>query len=282
MSEATVPVPQSAAREFVGIWNDSFSQVLGQVTGTAFPCALEEEKPPDVPASAEGDLWVVITCSGSVRGEMSLHLAAATVLRLGQAFMSEPPTPDAQPTADHRDAAVELLRQVAGIVATTAKERWGEIQFLVEPAAAAPSWSSAAELWLRAGDPAAVSVFLGFGLSAALIAQLRTEKPEVLAAAPAEPVKVAGGPAADSAQPPGTLDRLMDVELAMTLRFGAKTLLLREILDLGPGAVVELDRRVQDPVDLLLDGKLIGRGEVVVVEGSYGLRVTEISSLGSE
>jgi flagellar motor switch protein FliN/FliY len=40
--------------------------------------------------------------------------------------------------------------------------------------------------------------------------------------------------------------------------------------------VVELDQRVQEPVDLLLDGKLIARGEVVVVEGNYGLRVTEV------
>jgi flagellar motor switch protein FliN len=278
MSEATIPVLQSEPLEFIGTWNDSFSQVLGQVTGAAFPCTLEREKPADLPAAIEGELWVVITCSGSVRGEMSLRMAATTVLRLGQAFMSEPPTPDAQPTADHRDAAVELLRQVSGIVATGVKERWGEIQFLVEAAAAAPSWPPATEFWLRAGDSTAVSVFLEFGLSAALIAQLRTEKPEAVISASAEPVNVVVAPAADSPQPPGTLDMLMDVELAMTLRFGAKTLSLREILDLGPGAVVELDRRVQDPVDLLLDGKLIGRGEVVVIEGSYGLRITEIAS----
>jgi len=46
-------------------------------------------------------------------------------------------------------------------------------------------------------------------------------------------------------------------KLAMTLRFGAKRLLLREVLDLSPGAVLELDRKVQEPVDLLLDGRLV-------------------------
>jgi flagellar motor switch protein FliN/FliY len=281
MSEATVPVPESEALDFIGIWNDSFSQVLGQVTGAAFPCALEKEKPASLPAAIESDLWAMITCSGSVRGEMSLRLAASAVLRLGQAFMSEPPTPDAQPTTDHRDGTVELLRQVGGIVATSAKERWGEIQFLVEAAAAAPSWPAAVECWVRAGDPTA-SVFLEFGISAALIAQLKMEKTEAVPIQPPEPVAVAGAGTHDAAQAPGTLDLLMDVELAMTLRFGSRTLALREILELGPGAVVELDRRVQDPVDLLLDGKLIGRGEVVVIEGSYGLRLTEISSLGSE
>jgi flagellar motor switch protein FliN/FliY len=56
-------------------------------------------------------------------------------------------------------------------------------------------------------------------------------------------------------------------------------LLLREVLDLNPGSVIELDRKIQEPVDLLLDGKLVARGEVVVIEGNYGLRVTDVSPL---
>jgi flagellar motor switch protein FliN/FliY len=51
------------------------------------------------------------------------------------------------------------------------------------------------------------------------------------------------------------------------------------VLDLSPGAVVELDRRIQEPVDLLLDGKLVAHGEVVVIDGNYGLRVTDIFPL---
>jgi flagellar motor switch protein FliN/FliY len=77
----------------------------------------------------------------------------------------------------------------------------------------------------------------------------------------------------------GALDLLMDVELAMTMRFGARRLLLREVLDLSPGAVVELDRKIQEPVELRLDGKVVARGEVVVIDGSYGLRVTDVSPL---
>jgi len=54
---------------------------------------------------------------------------------------------------------------------------------------------------------------------------------------------------------------------------------LRDILELGAGSVLELDREIQDPADLLLDGKLIARGEVVVVDGNFGLRVTEVVSV---
>jgi flagellar motor switch protein FliN/FliY len=73
------------------------------------------------------------------------------------------------------------------------------------------------------------------------------------------------------------LEMVMDVELNVTLRFGQRQLTLREVLDLTSGSVVELDRQVDEPVELLLDGVLIAKGEAVVVDGNYGLRVTEVS-----
>jgi flagellar motor switch protein FliN/FliY len=73
------------------------------------------------------------------------------------------------------------------------------------------------------------------------------------------------------------LNLVMDVELNVTLRFGQRQLTLREVLELTSGSVVELDRQVEEPVELLLDGKVIAWGEAVVIDGNYGLRVTEVS-----
>jgi len=73
------------------------------------------------------------------------------------------------------------------------------------------------------------------------------------------------------------LKLVMDVELNVTLRFGQRQLTLREVLDLTSGSVIELDRQVEEPVELLLEGKVIARGEAVVIDGNYGLRVTEVS-----
>lgn len=72
------------------------------------------------------------------------------------------------------------------------------------------------------------------------------------------------------------LDMVMDVELNVTLRFGQRQLTLREVLDLTSGSVVELDRHVEESIELLLDGRVIARGEAVVVDGNYGLRVSEV------
>jgi len=72
------------------------------------------------------------------------------------------------------------------------------------------------------------------------------------------------------------LTMVLDVEVNVLLRFGQRQLSLREILDLTCGSVIELDRRVDDPVELLLDGRVIARGEAAIVDGNYGIRVTEI------
>lgn len=73
------------------------------------------------------------------------------------------------------------------------------------------------------------------------------------------------------------LDLVMDVELNVTLRFGQRQLTLREVLELTTGSVVELDRQIEEPVELLLDGKVIARGEAVVIDGNYGVRVLEVT-----
>lgn len=83
--------------------------------------------------------------------------------------------------------------------------------------------------------------------------------------------------AASTSLSPG-LELLLDVELEASLRFGTREMPLGEILDLGPGDVVELDRHVADPVDLIVGDKIVARGEVVLVDGNFGLRVSEVAA----
>jgi flagellar motor switch protein FliN len=78
-----------------------------------------------------------------------------------------------------------------------------------------------------------------------------------------------------------SLDLLLEVELEATIRFGGRQLPLREILSMTVGSVVELDKRIDEPAELFVAGRLIATGEVVVVDGCFGLRVTEVVS-GSE
>lgn len=74
------------------------------------------------------------------------------------------------------------------------------------------------------------------------------------------------------------LNLLCDIELDATIQFGSREMPLREVLELGPGDVVELDRHVSEPVDLIVGDRIVARGEVVVVSGNFALRVTEVAT----
>ncbi|GID96859.1 flagellar motor switch protein FliN [Amorphoplanes digitatis] len=78
------------------------------------------------------------------------------------------------------------------------------------------------------------------------------------------------------------LDMLHDVEMEVSAELGRTRMSVRELLSLIPGAIVELDRAAGSPADLLVNGRLIARGEVVVIDENFGIRITEIVSPGSE
>jgi flagellar motor switch protein FliN/FliY len=83
---------------------------------------------------------------------------------------------------------------------------------------------------------------------------------------------VAGEAGADTPE----LERLYDVPVELAVEIGRTHMTIRETLALGPGSIVTLNRLAGEPVDLLVNGKPIARGEVVVIDEEFGLRVTEV------
>jgi flagellar motor switch protein FliN/FliY len=74
----------------------------------------------------------------------------------------------------------------------------------------------------------------------------------------------------------GPIELLHDVEMGVTVELGRTRMLVRDILDLSPGSVIELDRAAGSPIDVLVNGTLIARGEVVVIDEEFGIRITEV------
>ncbi|WP_084575419.1 flagellar motor switch phosphatase FliY [Sporomusa malonica] len=87
------------------------------------------------------------------------------------------------------------------------------------------------------------------------------------------PLKPVGMPGTDT-----NIGLLMDVPLQITVELGRTRKLIRDILELTPGSVVELDKLAGEPVDILVNGKLIAKGEVVVIDENFGVRITDIVS----
>lgn len=78
-----------------------------------------------------------------------------------------------------------------------------------------------------------------------------------------------------------TMDLLLDVQLELSVELGRASIPVKEVLQLGPGSVVELNKLGGEPVDVLVNGRPIARGEVVVVDENFGVRVTEIVNRGN-
>jgi len=74
------------------------------------------------------------------------------------------------------------------------------------------------------------------------------------------------------------LDLLMDIEMPIVIELGRSQMSLKRILELGPGAIVEMDRLAGEPVDILINGKVVARGEVVVVDENFGVRIISLVS----
>jgi flagellar motor switch protein FliN/FliY len=82
--------------------------------------------------------------------------------------------------------------------------------------------------------------------------------------------------------PTRDLSLLADIPVEVAVEIGRLRMPLRDLLSLEPGAVLELDRPADAPVDVLVNGRLVARGEVVVIDGEFGVRVTDLVERGSD
>jgi flagellar motor switch protein FliN/FliY len=132
---------------------------------------------------------------------------------------------------------------------------------------------------------ASVSLTFADGVQPALLVSLSPVLLSLIAAPPpVERAPVAPAPAENSSEAgqlalnSRTIGLLLDVDLPVSISFGKTRLPMKEVLKLTTGSIVELDRDVNDPVEVLVNQRLIARGEVVVVEGNYGVKIQEIAS----
>ena len=80
----------------------------------------------------------------------------------------------------------------------------------------------------------------------------------------------------DNSYQPENIDLIMDVPLEVTVELGRTKKSIQDILDFAPGTIIELEKIAGEPIDVLVNGKFVAKGEVVVIEESFGVRVTEI------
>jgi flagellar motor switch protein FliN len=252
------PLVEALAREVA----DACAALLGATT--AITC---------VEASGETGWIATIACSGALAGSITVGLSEADGRRLSALVMAMDDSPD--------EAVIDTLREVCGQAVSSLSQQ-AVAQGLT---LAVTDARRVAETANPAGPDAAFEFELPDGVTPRLVVHvaLVAHEPRVVPAAPAvahvvDAGRVTAEPAATGAQGAPNLDVLLDVELPVAVRFGQTELPLLSLVRLGPGAVIDLRRSADEPVDVLVGGKVIARGDVVVVDGNYGVRVTQIVS----
>ena len=259
--------PASAYRPFAEAFFHALVEAISQATGSTW---LAAAVPDAQPADEAEPFRIALALTGELQGEILLSLRGSDALLLAARCLQQPASEFGE---EQTGALLKLFETAAAGFCSAAAADYGAFTAALAVTSTTPP-ENAGFAEYTAGDDAGSRVTLLMHLQPELIASLKGR------AALRQEADGVDQPVMVSSHPPVpeqlNLQLVLDVELSVTLRFGQRQLALREVLELTSGSVIELDRQVEEPVELLLEGKVIARGEAVVVDGNYGLRVTEV------
>jgi flagellar motor switch protein FliN/FliY len=223
-------------------------------------------------------LWWQQSLSGINEATLWMGAQGDAWKRLGSEALAGAGIDDAT-EEDCRGTYLELIQQAISGVASAVSSSLGR-EVLPKDGKQAPPTTSGQGVNLRVhlsgGESLGPIAFMwSTGLEDALVAP-----PAAAPAMAVQPSAISQG-AAGSGSSSDATDRyelLLDVEMPVSVSFGRAHLALRDIVKLTSGAIVELNRAVSEPVELIVNNCVVARGEVVVVDGNYGVRVKQIIS----
>jgi flagellar motor switch protein FliN/FliY len=272
------PPASGDTRAYLSAWTASACDVLEKITGTAFT-ALDltpQEVAEEAETLREKGVWLRFTVEKTLKGEQSFGIGKSDALHLAQILMGEPFDPTRDFSSDYQDALAELFRQFAGAAALALKPRVGGEVSLQWAGYGPGDWKPNIQWGFRLKSEGAPQFLLVILLDPGLGESLASGPPGKAAQPFGASNRCASPTSAAASTGTRNIDLLLDVELPVALRFGKREMPLGSILELSAGAVVELDQKILEPVELLVGGKVVAHGEVVVLDGHYALRVTQV------
>jgi flagellar motor switch protein FliN/FliY len=249
----------SLNREFSGALVEELAIVVGAMIDAAASVV------PGAPAM--GRQWVAeIRAEGGLAGAITLVLdydGAVAVTKLMTGIEGE------VPAEALLDTLREVLAQAIGALAMKPVARGAKLSVarLEEHSDLVPEgeWGAHAIAAERLPMPLSLTVWGAVAVPQAV--------PAPVAVTPAATASASATQVADS-----RIEVLLDIDLPLVVRFGRTELPLRQLTRLGPGSVIDLGRSPDDPVEVLVSNRVVARGEVVVVSGSYGIRILDVVS----
>jgi flagellar motor switch protein FliN/FliY len=269
---APVTTPGTARSAFVEATRSALQEVLSQALS---PDWKVEPGPPEAAAlEAEASAFIGLLVTGVIAGQAGLLLSQADAALIGCTFVGDTSQPSPEYGDEQREAVEELLRQVFGLATTALQAKFGQLWIEVDRAVPV-SEPFQRSTFLVTADSRPSPLVLELWMSAELTDSVAAADQMPASPTPGTPDPPPGATTEGEAQGAADLRVLAGVEVEITLRFGHRWLPLREIVELTYGSVVELDESVAEPVEVVVGDRVLARGEIVSVDGCYGVRITE-------
>jgi flagellar motor switch protein FliN len=298
------------------IFNEQASTVISTVLNKDISLAIQQCQKADrevlMSGAAHEMLMITAPFKSGVTGSLYCIMGKKDVAMLSDLMMMGDGS--AEFTEDHKDAITELFSQVMGAYTNAFGEKIGEqvgngtlsaseydtanLPFSVEEsdmAVLSLSIAGSSSSRLLFVIPAEVSLSLVTKIKSTRKEQMESSSRNVgLNASELEDLSAVTSPSGDESgftetplsgvsrshvnAPRENVDMLLDIELDVTIELGRTDLSIKRILEMGPGSIVELNRMAGEPVDLLVNNKVVAKGEVVVVDENFGIRIVSLVS----
>jgi flagellar motor switch protein FliN len=268
-------MPQAqAARALAKLWAEEFGGAVQAMSDTAPGMEPLSAPPPD----PEALLWWKQSFDLCPGATMWAAAPPESWAALGNLILFAAGIESAE-EEEQKSTYLEVLKQSLSALARAMGSKVGREVACTEGNHTEPS-SSAGATWFSVDLQGKSLPPLAVKFSGELLAGME-EVP-----APAEPERETPEVQTQAEEPEmalthnamNALNLLLDVELPVSVSFGCARLRMREVLKLITGSIIELDRSISEPVDVIVNNCVIARGEVVVVEGNYGVRINEVMS----
>jgi flagellar motor switch protein FliN/FliY len=263
---------------FIELLQNETISVIEGLTGHAPKIKLEKEESVSNSSGVLAPVAVIeVQAQGASGGRISLALAVSLATALGDLMLGGEGEEQSEMSEDDLDATKEIVSNIFGALATSisAQQEMPQLSFEIQNISFVADGEMALEeffkLYTYEVSIASTTASMVLAVDQTFISNFE--------AIEEEDSSVSSSPKSQlSEEELKNISLIMDVELPVRVRIGTKTVLLKDVLNMDIGSIVELDQLANEPLDVLIGDKVIAKGEVIIVDGNFGVQIVEIDT----
>jgi flagellar motor switch protein FliN/FliY len=273
--------------EFITILEGEIVSTIEGLTGIAPTVELHSDSEPDGKTTLSPPLAVLdVSVSGDIDAKMKVTVSAILATALGDMMLGGEGIEKEEMDDDDLDATKEILSNILGSLSTalSGQKSMPNLSFNVDDiryveATGDVDFDGFARLFVYNLGIQSTTDNIAFSIDSTFDSALSgVEAPMATPAPVQQDAPIAPSHPNLSSEEMANIELIKDVKLPIRVRIGSKKMLLKDVLSMDIGSVIELDQLANDPLEVLVGDKIIAQGEVVIIDGNFGVQISEIGS----